>query len=706
MGGGRPVTCARLGHIAAALGMLLAVARCGAQASGSVGEVVVLAAPGLRASDLTSPHVPALQSLVRRSAVGWMNCRVARTGSRRDEGEAAAWLTLGAGARAAAPPDAGAIAARDLPRTVDTLGRLNSRLDHRVAVGALGDLARRAGLRTVAVGDEDALKPDRSAWLMIADSRGRIDHAEHIAGRAEAHARFEPYGRATPAALLTPGGEGALSLLVFGDLSRANRYEPLCMPGAAAAMRNRALDRLDATVGMLAQRLARRPGSALLLLSAAAAEGGGSADRLAPVLLFGGGVRPGLLTSGSTRTPGLIANTDMLPTIAALIGVAPPPGLVGRPIRSVGAGEPTARLWRELHDRWYARALLQAQVGGLPTVQTLMLAAAVLGWWRRQSRWERLARCCAGVVLCLPLVGIVAPAVGVHTLTGAIAVLTLVSVLVGGACVASTTGAYATLAGLVATTLAACGAGLLPHSRWFASAWPSYSLMEGARYYGIGNEYAAVLGACLVVALAWGSRANRRVHVAVSLAVGALGLLVAALVGHPALGANVGGAGGIALGSVALGVALRRDRMRARDVLLALGAVAAVIGLAVLADLLCSTGEQSHMARALAASDGPAGIALRKAALNLWLLPHSPWTPLLLCGLGGLAVLGWHGKRERDPRGWWAARTAIVWLAAGLLALNDSGVVAAAECLAIGVSALGLWAAVPRLDIQGPVSVN
>src|SRR5690606_686485 len=53
---------------------------------------------------------------------------------------------------------------------------------------------------------------------------------------------------------------------------------------------------------------------------------------------------PGLATSATTRRAGIVANTDVAPTVLAALGVAPPPGMAGRPL----AGVSLAALRRDL----------------------------------------------------------------------------------------------------------------------------------------------------------------------------------------------------------------------------------------------------------------------------------------------------------------------------------------------------------------------
>src|SRR5438094_9868 len=66
--------------------------------------VIIILVPGLRADDLTRPESRGLRQLASQGAVGWMNCRTARVPGQSEESEEAAYVTLGAGARATAGP--------------------------------------------------------------------------------------------------------------------------------------------------------------------------------------------------------------------------------------------------------------------------------------------------------------------------------------------------------------------------------------------------------------------------------------------------------------------------------------------------------------------------------------------------------------------------------------------------------------------------
>jgi EamA domain-containing membrane protein RarD len=85
-------------------------------------------------------------------------------------------------------------------------------------------------------------------------------------------------------------------------------------------------------------------------------------------------------------------------------------------------------------------------------------------------------------------------------------------------------------------------------------------------------------------------------------------------------------------------------------------------------------------------------IARRKLALNLRLAGHSPWSAAGIAAAWAL-VLEWR-RRKRMPNdsGLRQVSVAYLWGTGAILALNDSGVVAAAEMLLLASAAQWLSA--------------
>jgi hypothetical protein len=501
--------------------------------------------------------------------------------------------------------------------------------------------------------------------------------------------------------------------------------------------------------------------------------------------MFGEGVEPGLLTSGSTQRPGLVANTDLLPTVAAYFGLKPPPGMVGRPfevipavrgnrpaavqdflnrllawpgMRLTTASLPTPEQWAELHDRWAARAAQQAAFGGLPTIQLILVALGMGCWASGVRRWalgvrhrdngvkeygsmgvlipslhhsttpspnaQRLLCSVALVLLTLPLAHLLLPLVSPASVWQA--ALPLGAVLLAAAAFGAWRPAWAEEIGfgLMATLVVAVAADLLTGGHLLQNAWMSYSVMEGARYYGIGNEYAgAVFAAALITAMrlltrrpAGEEERGRRgeeetplsitpspspplppsLHHSTLLLVWSGLCLLALLMGLPMFGANAGGCLSAMVGFGAAAWVWRRGRLRLRDMLLVLLIAGALAGALLAVDLLRSGAEQSHIGRAVGSGGGIVNILTRKAALNAYLLGHSPWSPGLLASAAGVFLL-WRApdsalrRRLREDRVFAGGVTGLLAGALALLLFNDSGVVAASEAMLLTCSVVQ-WA--------------
>jgi hypothetical protein len=207
---------------------------------------------------------------------------------------------------------------------------------------------------------------------------------------------------------------------------------------------------------------------------------------------------------------------------------------------------------------------------------------------------------------------------------------------------------------------------------------------SGMRFYGIGNEYMGLLVAGLIAAAGWSERDGQfpsRLPLAV------MGLATAWIVGHPAYGADFGGA----LAAIAgFGVAWMAAGGRRLDVrwIGMLAGVLVLVGIGLLSfDAMRPEAARSHLGdlgrRAVA--EGPSvllAVAGRKLGMN-WRILQNPWFVLSLAVLAFASIACYHGlgahvraawDRRADLRG---AVAGIV--AAGLVGLvaNDSGVVMA-----------------------------
>lgn len=771
-----------------ALLLLVCLVPTALSAAPAPGRIVLLVVPGLRAEDLNRPELPTLRRLLSEGASGWMVCRAARVTDPdllRPDGRDTTdslMLTLGCGARAIVGPESDGIVAPTPhalhvlpyppPDALAALKAANARLAYTVPIGALGDLAHKAGLHTAALGNMDSDRPDRSLTLLVMDANGQVDEARERLTKNLA-CDTAPFGlQANTQQMLADydalDPRDGLRAIAFGDLYRADRYGPLCMPAIAAQHRATALQALDAFLAQLQMRLIQDRASRrfapvrLILLSPAPADSTASPqDRLAPILFWGDGIAAGRLDSPSTRRPGLVVNTDLTATVADWLQQPLPSGAVGRPIQSVAVADapPASERLAAAHADWVRRAELQNALGGLPTVQCLLVVCGLLTL--RHPRWRRIRIGIAIAIVALPLGMLALPIFNPPGQAGAATLLLLFVALCVGIAWRNLQGSERVFTALCAALLALIGLDLLTGLHLLHNAWMSYSALDGSRYYGIGNEYmGAVIGAACVLfsrgswSVERGSRSGDREspavppqtegsrgiaptdepatpapatqaeesqafttnhdprttdheprstnHALFPFLLLFMGLLL--VMGAPALGAKVGA---IPSAGIAFAVALLtayRGRLILRDLLVIL-AVPVVLLLG--AALLDAHGGQSHFIRALTGEGGGSLLSVlhRKALMERHLLRHSPWSLTLLaciCALLWIRTTRWR-RLFVSPKGP-AARAAFAGIVTGAFAsllFNDAGVLAATMVLLYGC-AWALLSASSRRETAQP----
>jgi hypothetical protein len=343
-------------------------------------------------------------------------------------------------------------------------------------------------------------------------------------------------------------------------------------------------------------------------------------DRRYPVAVLGPGYR-GLLTSDSTRIPGLVSIVDIAPTALDREGR----------LRSQEAGDPVAELI-ELDEKITANreakpavllvslALLVAlavflPAAVLPGFAAVLLANLALGIVGSTETWIDVLTILIFVVAALPFSGLPLVAHGLL------------------------------LAGVLAAYLIAMGV----DDRWVALS--PLGPTQNARFYGLSNLLATLL---LVPALAGAAILGRKLGL---WAFGAVAALALVTVGGSRFGAD---GGGVIVLLVGFGVLAWRSFGLTRRTAIVAAAAVAVLALALAA------GGESHVTDAL--RDGPAGLAgdfWRRLELS-WLRATSGWGVGLLVG-GGVAVLVFLALRERRP-----LLTAYLAALAVSLLVNDS----------------------------------
>ena len=610
------------------------------------GPLIVILLPDTGLRDWRKADAPCLHRLMETGALAVMNTRTARLPNDRNrETEESAALTLGAGSRAASVSGARAFSQPN----VSLSGLL---------LTAGEAYTRRMG--TLPPKNTD-VNPSWPALLKANQRRGYDIRLGNLAGTLADNGITMRAGGGPLSALVAAANNGTVTIT-----SALQARENECLVWDAGSD-------LHAADGVLrkAATVTTATGGTLIALSPCASDTDYAIGRrLTPVLEWGAGVPAGLLSSPSTRRLGLVADTDFATTVAAHFGISK---WATAPFGRAWAGSPSSQTVRRvsaLEEQSYRQARGMRLLPYLAVFLALWMGigTALALNHRMPALWPLLPPALLLALLGSTISATVAPLVAVSVLAAAISLRFIGS----GPTLLALLTAIATTLTVDMTT----GGWLMQRSLL------GYSAVEGARYYGIGNEAMGPLIASLLVVTArlWRVKKPMRVLLILILA------LVALLLGSPLAGAK---AGGLLVSLMAFGTLLfsLSGRRWSPPVVGALMLSVILLTAAVaIADAFWQGHTHSHVGEAIQrASAGGVGelgdVISRKLSVEGRLAYHSAWALPLWGGLGCWLML-WRrhcGVMAEEK----ALRVAgSVAIGASLL-LNDAGVIATALCVVI-----------------------
>jgi hypothetical protein len=581
---------------------------------------------------------------------------------------------------------------------------LNRTFQHPVTPGLLGDTLRSAGLVTAVIGNADGQSVCRESVAFLADSSGRVNLGDVSRSILKKDPRF-PFGLRTDRnqawlefSRLWPSSD--VILVDWGDTVRLDEYRTLLRTQVAENLQEEIFSDLSWFLTSVFPLLS--PQDTLIILAPAPPAGESGGGLLSYIAVLGGRFPPGsLLSSATTRRPGIVAAVDVAPLILDNVGLSVPGGMVGRPVGLATPGG-TAELLgmqRQIDRVFRLRPpLMKTYV----FFQIIFVLGALLNFFIRIipiRRFEAplLALLVVPVVLLyLPLHTVSVPTGFALTVLAAATVVILLHKFVG---------MVAWLAVVGVATSISLTIDLLRNASLMKVSVLGYDSVSGARFYGLGNEYMGVLVGSSVLAVTalltlfprW-----QRWLLPLSMLY-FLGLVIFIVL--PAGGANFGGMVTAFTAFIVTAAVLGQFRLGWRSAAAGLLAVVLIAGIAVLLNVFVAIGDQSHLGRTLAMVERDgwqalSDVASRKAAMNVRLFRYSQWSRAFLAFLTVLAVLFYRPRGVlRDIHRNYPKLTAgflgiIAGSAAAFLA-NDSGVVAAATTL--------LYAGVPIILFSGRI---
>lgn len=642
----------------------------------ALSDVVVVGVPGLT-WDLIGESTPELWDLAG-SGTGTLVVR----GADRVTCAAQGWVTLGAGQRAGAglgndcaEPD---VSADGSPVGWDLWTQAAAQQSLPAQLGTLASAVGDAGGCVAAYGP--------LAALAAADAEGQVDSYQ-------------------------PGG-----LVELADdpepLDPACRVHLVSAPIVLEGDRSDTLPATDAALGVLRDALPQDT----TLLVAGLADTTGRAQTHAVLLDQGGSdLGPALLTSPSTRQPGLVQTTDLTATVLTALGVPVPDAVAGAPVALIpqpGPGPnplPTVTHNRDLSAATTWATWLLPWMGGLLAVLFVPPLAVSLLVRRRRSAAGRpgapayLPAVLGTTAMAVPAASFLAgllpwwragqPFAGLAGAT--LAALALLLLLAwGGPWRRDPRGPAAVMAAL---TVVVIGADVILGGRLGLISFLGVQPVEAGRFYGMGNvAFGAISAAALVLAgtlASWLTGRGRQGLYAVLL----VGLVVTAVDGAPAWGADFGGVPALLVATGVLALPVAGVRMSALRLLL-IGSLAVVVAAGVMVlDWLRPAAERSHLGDFVqAVLDGTAlRIVTRKLEQSVGILLDYPvsWIAALVLALVVWAVARPGSAPGRPLRPLWRLphlrSTAWALIACWVLGwvLNDSGIAVVALGLTVALGA-------------------
>lgn len=698
-----------------------------ALASATPTHVIVVIAGGLSIRDIAAPNLPAIRKLMSTGSSALVNVRSGKPGKDFIQ-PSRLWtetgcMSIGAGAMAVGGAEVSSASnidgkiedvsagelyklhtntsygiAQVLQPDIVRVQRSNEFASYHAVPGLLGSILHNAKIKTAAIGNSDIDgEIHREAVSAAMDKDGLVDYGDVDSSDLNQTDNTVPYAiRSNTLALINRldrvYDKGRFIVIDFGDTQRADSFAESCTDKQANIIRRDAVRRLDGFIANLIGHIDLSRDLLILVTPNSRSFTDIQEERLTPLIIAGPGFGDGLLTSPSTRHKGVVTISDISPTVAAFFGIKQPLEMTGRPIFAVANNDPGATLLKLNLDA-SMQAQRQPAMRGASIVQSVVVVLVSIILLFGSGAIRRIATWLVLIPIAIPLAMLYLPLIYTGGLVGAALLLIVLVLAILGICRLAYGSAQRAFVWLCGITVATLSMDILTGSRLIGSSIAGYSVVEGARYYGIGNELMGTMIGAAIIGLGSalsGSRLSLKARVSIMAVTYAFVFVCIGI-----FGAEFGGAVAAVPAMITVIASLCKFRVTAWNILKVAAATLAVcIGLFAFAALKGGS-SQSHIGQfAKLFTGGDASVAFaqmqRKAALNLMLLSTSPWSRLLGLCLLSSAIQFWRGRqlygKDFINADLMPTVSGCCVAIVGVFALNDSGVLAAATC------AVFLWA--------------
>ncbi|MGI6413950.1 MAG: hypothetical protein ACOXZ5_10005 [Syntrophomonadaceae bacterium] len=559
-------------------------------------------------------------------------------------------------------------------------------------IGTLGDQLGENNIKICILGNGDTMnEKSRNAIALAIDSKGQVPlgdigpntYCKTENGYLEIETNYDYLKQKVE----FYSDQAGLIIIELSDLARLEKAD-IAFPEIFEAKRAEILNNIDDFAGFIRSKMDPEKDLLMVISPSASKEEAARNNYFTPVIVYGKDYQQGGLTSPTTRREWIVANTDIAPTILDFFGLTDREGtMIGRKVISqpFSTGDELHAANKLVDSTSMINRLRPMVIKYFVTIEIIAIVLAILVLFFLLDV-ARIVEYVFVVLSAVPLVFLLLGNLSFASDWLYIFMICLTPVIIASLFWFLFQGqslkAFFAIALLTALAL---DLDLLSQARMIKNSILGYDPVAGARYYGIGNEYLGILmGSSIICAAAifekWPTRA-------VFWGIAAFFILQTLLIGSPGLGANTGGLITSPIAYLATILLLANIPLSPRLIISILTGVILILLGVFIYDMGKPMEMQSHIGRAsVRVMDGGWGELLvimnRKIAMNLKLIKSTIWSRVFMVILAAISLFFYRpaGAINRllwEHPCWIKGLAGIIIAALVLLAVNDSGIVAA-----------------------------
>lgn len=502
-------------------------------------------------------------------------------------------------------------------------------------LGALGDSLHNLGLKTAVFGNSDTDEEKiRTAALISMDSKGLIDYGN--LDNVLMEDMDYPYGFKTDyekilREMYDIKSKASLILMDTGDLARLNNYSNFLSQDIFDYKRNLILKEIDQFVGNLTDILDKEK-SLLMILSPNSGEERIDGNKLSPIILWGKDIEKGTVTSSTTNREGIISNLDIAPTVTSFFNISSE-NMLGNPIKSIEKNKSLnyiKSISRRINTTSKVRSKTLLIYGIISIIIMIMTILIFFLNIKMNNRIGDLFRTSLLLLYGAPIILILNSLFIIDSvLKFFISLIVVIGIYVFLTKKYNNDGIMFFLSFFFFLIMIF---DLLLNGALTRFSVLSHDPIIGARYFGIGNEMVGGFLAVttLIAGLLFKKYNNKFISISIL-------LLSVAIVGHPKLGANVGGTIAVLVATIYFILEIIEKQLNFKNITLIIIITGLVIMIMGYIDIALNP-NPTHLGKTLMSLnekgvDIVRNIINRKLLMNIKLIGISIWTKVLFVNI-------------------------------------------------------------------------